>query len=93
MLLLPHHYEFQETLADLPFFYKEIASCSAETLHILQKDGIPELVTELQLRECLLSGELDEQIELMDAYAQEEEEEEEDKPILWDISDVWLGSI
>jgi hypothetical protein len=87
MLLLPHHYEFQETLADLPFFYKEMASQTSEVMHLIQgASGLPEMVDGKKLRDYLLSGQLDEQIEFVDAYAEESSNE-------WDISDVWLGSL
>jgi hypothetical protein len=87
MLLLPHHYEFQETLADLPFFYKEVASRTSEVMHLIQgTSGLPEMVNDKKLRDYLLSGELDEQIEFVDGYAEEVSSE-------WDVSDVWLGSL
>lgn len=95
MLLLPHHYEFGETLANLPFFYNEMASKTCEVMHVIQKNPnhLPEIVNGDRLQDVLLGGELDEQIEFVDAYANEPEEEEEDTIIPWDISDVWLGSI
>lgn len=88
MILLPHHYEFQETLAGLPFFYKEMASRTCETMHVIQgASGLPEMVNNKRLQEYLLGGELDRQIEFVDAYNAEKVSSE------WDVSDVWLGSI
>jgi hypothetical protein len=96
MLLLPHHHEFAETLANLPFFHKQIASESCETLHILQKkpNYLPELVNSEKLQEYLLGGEADQFIEYIDGYADKLTEEEEDDDLLdWELSDEWLGSI
>lgn len=96
MLLLPHHYEFGETLANLPFFYQEIASKTCEVMHVIQgnPNHLPKIVNGNRLQEFLLGGEIDEQVEFVDAYANNEPEEEgKDAIIPWDISDVWLGSI
>lgn len=96
MLLLPFHYEFGETLANLPFFYQEMASKACETMHVIQgnPNHLPEIGNGKRLQEFLLGGEADEQVEFIDAYANESEEEEEENTIIpWDISDVWLGSI
>lgn len=87
MLLLPHHYEFAETLADLPFFYKEMAGSTSETMNVIQRFGVPEMATDKQLQEYLLGGEFDDQIEFIDAY---EEVEINDT---WSLSDEWLGSL
>ena len=87
MLLLPHHYEYKETLADLPFFYKQMASSTSEIMHVIQKFGIPELATDKQLEEYLFGGELDDQIEFVDAY------EEVETSNTWSLSDEWLGSL
>jgi hypothetical protein len=38
MLLRPGDYEFAETLANLPFFYKEVAAKTCNTLHLVQKN-------------------------------------------------------
>jgi hypothetical protein len=99
MILLPHHHEFAETLANLPFFYKEMANESCETLHILQKspNQLPELVNADNLQEYLLSGEADEYIEFVDGYADDgcdnEVTEKNDGLLSWGLSDEWLGSI
>ena len=96
MLLLPCHYEFGETLANLPFFYQEMASKTCETMHVIQgnPNHLPEIANEKRLQEFLLSGEIDKQVEFVDAFAAFENEPEEENTIIpWDISDVWLGSI
>lgn len=101
MLLLPHHYEFAETLANLPFFYNEMASNTCDVLHLIQKDPnhLPEIANTNRLREFILSGETDELVEFVDGYANVDESSDEDNnnlliPLIpWDISDVWLGSI
>ncbi|MEG4318125.1 MULTISPECIES: hypothetical protein [unclassified Microcoleus] len=88
MLLLPHHLEFQETLAELPFFYKQIANQSAETLHLIQDgSGLFELADDKRLKDYLLSGELDEYVEFVDAY------EEVETSDAWSLGDEWLGSL
>lgn len=93
MLLLPDHYEFGETLANLPFFYHEMASKTCEVMHVVQGNPnyLPEIVNGDRLKEFLLGGELNEHIEFVDAYASEPKEEGAIIP--WNISDVWLGSI
>lgn len=97
MILLPHHYEFAETLANLPFFYQEAASKTCETLHVIQTNPnhLPELASNTRLQEYLLSGEADEYVEFVDGYADEPIGEEEDGEYLepWELGDVWLGSI
>jgi len=93
MILLPHHYEFAETLANLPFFYKQMASNTCEILHILQKSPthLPEMVNSNTLEEYLLGGEADQFIEYIDGYA---DESIEDSTLLdWELSDEWIGSI
>jgi hypothetical protein len=96
MILLPHHLEFAETLANLPFFHKQIASNTCETLHILQKDPnyLPEIVNAKNLKEYLLGGEADQFIEYVDGYADDGELTEENDTLLkWKLGDEWLGSI
>jgi hypothetical protein len=94
MILLPHHHEFAETLADLPFFHNEMASKTCETLHILQKNPnhLPELVNSIKLQEYLLGGEADQFIECVDGYADQQTEEDDDL-LDWELGDEWLGSI
>lgn len=88
MLLLPHHLEYHETLANLPFFYNELAQNSSETLHLIQDgSGLFQLADDNRLKEYLFSGELDEQIEFVDAY------EEVTASNKWSLSDEWVGSI
>ncbi|MEG4032116.1 MULTISPECIES: hypothetical protein [unclassified Microcoleus] len=97
MLLLPHHHEFAETLANLPFFYQNAASKTCETMHLIQKNPnyLPEIVNTNSLQEYLLSGEIDELVEYVDGYADDElTEEENGNPLnLWELGDEWLGSI
>lgn len=97
MLLLPHHYEFAETLANLPFFYNEMASNTCEVLHLIQgnPNHLPEIANTNRLREFILSGETDELVEFVDGYADDEPSDKENNDPLttWDISNVWLGSI
>ena len=98
MILLPHHLEFAETLANLPFFHKQIASNTCETLHILQKDPnhLPEIVNAKNLKEYLLGGEADQFIEYVDGYADadaDELAEENDNLLNWELGDEWLGLI
>jgi hypothetical protein len=94
MLLLPHHHEFAETLANLPFFYKEIASNTCETMHVLQNNPnhLPEIATTSRLQEYLLGGEIDEYVEYVDGYADDDAEETDDL-LNWELGDEWLGSI
>jgi hypothetical protein len=94
MLLLPHHYEFAETLANLPFFYKEAADKTCETLHVVQKNPylLPEIVNGNTLQEYLLGGESDQYIEYVDGYA-DESTEESDGSFKWELNDEWLGAI
>jgi hypothetical protein len=99
MLLLPHHHEFAETLANLPFFHKTMARETCETLHILQKTpvSVPEVVNTNTLKEYLLSGEADEFIEFVDGYADDASADPltENDSLLnpWELGDEWLGSI
>lgn len=95
MLLLPHHYEFGETLANLPQFYNQIASQSCEVQHILQKScsHVPEIVNTNTLREYLLGGEVDQFVEYIDGYADEETEENDNLIEPWELGDEWLGGI
>lgn len=94
MLVLPHHLEFAETLANLPEFYKAATSQTCETLHILQKNPnyLPEIVNASTLQEYLLGGEADQFVEYIDGYANEPEESD---GLLdsWELGDEWLGSI
>jgi hypothetical protein len=88
MILLPHHLEYQETLADLPFFYNQIARQSAEVLHAIQDNsGLFQIADDKRLKEYLFSGELDERIEFVDAYEEVEPDSE------WSLSNEWLGSL
>jgi hypothetical protein len=99
MLLLPGHLEFAETLANLPFFYQQLANETCETLHILQKDPnyLPEMVNASNLQEYLSGGEADQFIEYVDGYANDdgigELTEENDSLLDWELSNEWLGSI
>lgn len=100
MLLLPHHYEFAETLANLPFFYKEIASNTCETLHILQANPnhLPEIANASKLQEYFLGGEADEYVEYIDGYANDDGDtdiccEGTDNLPSWELGDEWLGAI
>ncbi len=95
MLLLPHHYEFGETLANLPFFYQEMASKTCEVMHVIQGNAncLPEMATTNRLREYLFGGEIDETVEFVDGYADELTEEIDDCLTSWELSDEWLGSI
>jgi hypothetical protein len=98
MILLPHHLEFAETLANLPFFLKQVANETCETLHILQKDPnqLPEIVNANNLQEYLLGGEADEYIEFVDGYADDNcANPTENDSLLnpWELGDEWLGSI
>ena len=95
MLLLPHHYEFAETLANLPSFYKKAASETCEVMHILQKNPnyLPEIVNVNSLQEYLLGGEADQFVEYVDGYAEELTEEDDSLSGSWELSNEWLGSI
>jgi len=96
MILQPHHHEFAETLANLPFFYQQMASNTCEVLHILQKSPthLPEMVNANNLEEYLLGGEADQFIEYVDGYADAGElTEENDNLPNWELGDEWLGSI
>lgn len=95
MILLPHHHEFTETLANLPFFYEQMASQTCEVLHILQKDPnhLPEMVNTNSLQEYLLGGEADQFIEYVDGYADTGETKENNNFLDWELSNEWLGSI
>jgi hypothetical protein len=99
MLLLPHHHEFAETLANLPSFYNAAASQTCETLHAIQKNPnyLPEFANTNQLNEYLLGGEAEQFVEFVDGYADEpiETEEETESNFLnpWELGDEWLGSI
>ena len=94
MILLPEHHEFAETLANLPFFHKQMASKTCETLHILQKkpNYLPEMVNANSLQEYLLGGEADQFVEYVDGYA-DELTEENDNLLDWELGNEWLGSI
>ena len=94
MILLPGNYEFAETLANLPFFYKNVAGKTCETMHILQKNPnhLPEMVNGSSLQEYLLGGEADQFVEYIDGYT-DELTEENDNLLNWELGDEWLGSI
>ena len=97
MLLLPHHLEFTETLANLPFFYNRIASETCEVMNVIQSSAscLPEIATTDRLREYLLGGEIDETVECIDGYADDDADDLEggDGLLDWEISDEWIGSI
>lgn len=96
MLLLPHHYEFAETLANLPFFYQEAASKTCEIMHLIQKNPnyLPEIASANKLQEYLLGGEADQFVEFVDGYADESTDEEgSDSLNSWELGDEWLGLI
>jgi hypothetical protein len=99
MLLLPGHLEFAETLANLPFFYKEMAKNTCEVMHVIQShpNHLPEIADARRLQEYLQSGEIDEFVEYIDGYADVDEptetKESDDFLTLWELSDEWLGSI
>ncbi|MEG5048663.1 hypothetical protein [Microcoleus sp. B4-C1] len=96
MLLLPHHYEFAETLANLPFFYQEAASKTCEVMHLIQSNPnhLPELATANRLKEYLCSGEINDHVEFVDGYLDSElTDENENSSTFWELGDEWLGSI
>lgn len=97
MILLPGDHEFAETLANLPFFYKNAANKTCETLHILQKNPnhLPEMVNANGLQEYLLGGEADQFVEYIDGYVDGEPtiEKSDDCLTSWELSDEWLGTI
>jgi len=100
MLLLPCHYEFGETLANLPYFYQQATRSSTENIHLLQKQEncLPELVSAKRLQEYLFSGEAEELVEYIDGYSvdnfdTDEVAEEENYLPLWELGDEWLGSL
>ncbi len=95
MLLLPHHYEFAETLADLPFFYHQMAKDTCHFLNVIQRNPnfVPEIVTTNKLQEYLLGGEADENVEFVDGYTNNDCLEEDDDSLNWELADEWLGSI
>jgi hypothetical protein len=97
MLLLPGDLEFTETLANLPFFYKEMASRTCNNLHLLQSNPnyLPEIADDKRLQEYLQGGEIDAFVEYIDGYANTDEPTEKNDDCLnsWELSDEWLGSI
>jgi hypothetical protein len=96
MLLLPGHLEFAETLANLPFFYKEMANKTCEVIHVVQKNPyhLPEMVSANTLQEYFLGGEADQFVEYVDGYNADELTEESDNLLnSWELGDEWLGSI
>ncbi|WP_445173789.1 hypothetical protein [Microcoleus sp.] len=95
MLLLPHHLEFAETLANLPFFYQQMASETCEVMHVIQSSAncLPEIATTDRLQEYLLGGEIDETVEYIDGYADADDFEEDNNLLDLELSDEWLGSI
>ena len=93
MLLLPHHYEFAETLANLPYFFNGIAAGeTCELMHFIQTNPshVPEMVDSNRLKEYLLGGEANEYVEYVDGYS-----DGVDNDLLnsWELGDEWLGSI
>lgn len=97
MLLLPHHHEFAETLANLPFFYQNAASKTCEVMHVIQSNPnyLPEIADTNRLQEYLLGGEADQFVEYVDGYAGETQIEEGNDNSFnsWELGDEWLGSI
>ncbi len=95
MLLLPHHHEFLETLANLPFFYKQVAGFTCEVMHLVQKNPnhLPEMVNANELQEYFLGGEVDQFVEYIDGYADAPTEEGDDLLDSWELGDEWLGEI
>jgi len=95
MLLLPHHYEFAETLANLPFFHNQMARNSCEPLHVIQRghNFVPEIATTNELLEYLLGGEAEEIVEFVDGYADGDDLEEDDLLDNGELADSWLGTI
>jgi hypothetical protein len=102
MLLLPHHYEFAETLANLPFFYQQIANNTCEVMHIIQKNPnyLPQMVDNNELQEYLLGGEAGQFVEYVDGYADvgvnfnvDELEKNDNCLTSWELGDEWLGLI
>jgi Ran GTPase-activating protein (RanGAP) involved in mRNA processing and transport len=94
MILLPGHIEFAETLANLPFFYKEMAKNTCETLHVLQSNPnyLPEIADFKRLQEYLQGGEANEFVEFVDGYA-DVDELTDNGLILQESSNEWLGLI
>ena len=94
MILLPHHHEFAETLANLPFFYSMATGKTCELMHLIQKNPshVPEMVDSNRLKEYLLGGEADEYVEYVDGYSYSDGV---DNDLLdsWELGDEWLGSI
>jgi hypothetical protein len=92
MILLPHHHEFRETLANLPHFYQRTASQTCELVHLIQKNPsyIPEMVDNNRLKEYLLGGEVNEFVEYVDGYS---DCVDDDLLDCWELGDEWLGSI
>jgi len=95
MILQPHHYEFAETLANLPFFYNQMARNTCECLSVIQRNPnfVPEIATTNELQEYLLGGEADENVEFVDGYADNDCLEEDNGLLDWELTDEWLGLI
>lgn len=95
MLLLPHHHEFAETLANLPFFYQEAANRTCEVMHLIQKNPnyLPEIVNASKLQEYLLDGEADQFVEYVDGYVDKPTNEHDNPLNSWELGDEWLGLI
>jgi len=95
MILLPHHHEFAETLANLPFFHSQMAREICEPMHVIQRNPnfVPETATINELREYLLGGEADEIVEFVDGYADNDRVEEDDDSLDWELADTWVGLI
>lgn len=95
MLLLPHHHEFAETLANLPLFFKSEADKSCEVMHVLQKNPnyVPEMVNNSVLEEYLFGGEANQFVEDVDGYADNLTENDNLLLSPWELGDEWLGSV
>jgi hypothetical protein len=95
MLLLPNHYEFAETLANLPFFHNQMAKEVCEPMHVIQRNPnfVPEIATTYELQEYLLGGEAEGIVEFVDGYADDDGLEENDNLPDWELADSWLGWI
>jgi len=94
MILLPHHHEFAETLANLPYFHSIAAGKTCELMHLIQKNPsyVPEMVNSNRLKEYLLGGEADEYVEYVDGYGCFDGADD-DLLDSWELGDEWLGSI
>jgi hypothetical protein len=97
MLLLPGHLEFAETLANLPFFYKEMASRTCDNLHLFKAILIiyQKSQTTKDYKNICKAEKSMQFVEYIDGYANTDEPTEENDDCLnsWELSDEWLGSI